>query len=250
VSGNETVDSICRGAVTLAQPRVGYRFNIDSVLLADFARQVAPRPGGGLAVDLGAGCGVVGLLLARWWDSCRVLLVELQQELARLAEANVVRNDLAGRVRVVQADLRRRDSWCREPARVVVSNPPFFKRGRGRVSSNPQVALAKHEVTCCLAELVAAAAGALARDGGLALVHASDRAEEIDRALRDLGLSLRVRRGVIPLPSRPESRILLWATREPGGVDELPPLVVESSPGRYTEELAAILGGRGLTGAR
>jgi tRNA1Val (adenine37-N6)-methyltransferase len=243
MADGETVDQICRGAVTLAQPRTGYRFNIDSVLLADFARRVAPSPGGGLAVDLGAGCGVVGLLLARWWSGCRVVLVELQEELARLAEENVRRNGLGARVRVVQADLRRVESWrSGNPARVVVSNPPFFKQGRGRVSSNPQVALAKHEVACRLEEVVTAAGAVLEREGGLAMVHASDRAEEIERALRDAGLHLRVRRAVLPLPARPCNRVLLWATRTPGPVEERPPLTVESSPGRYADELRDMLG--------
>ena len=75
MSQDYTVDAICRGAVTLAQPRRGYRFNIDSVLLADFTRRIVSSPVEDLVVDLGAGCGVVGLLLARFWPGCTVLMV-------------------------------------------------------------------------------------------------------------------------------------------------------------------------------
>ena len=243
MSQDYTVDAICRGAVTLAQPRRGYRFNIDSVLLADFTRRIVSSPVEDLVVDLGAGCGVVGLLLARFWPGCTVLMVELQEELARLAEANVASNGFGARARVAHADLRSREEWLPGGrARVVVSNPPFFRLGSGRVSGDRQVALAKHEIGCRLEDVVRAAEATLAADGGLAMIHAMDRAGEVEKTLRECGLNPRARRGVRPLPSRPCNRVLLWATRRPGPVAELSELEVESRPGRHTPEVRGILG--------
>src|SRR5262249_23627204 len=54
-----TQDAIFSGRLRLCQPArgAGYRFNLDPVLLAGFAA------GGEHVVDLGAGCGVLGLAL-------------------------------------------------------------------------------------------------------------------------------------------------------------------------------------------
>src|SRR5258708_37146994 len=51
----ETLDSILGGALRLYQPRRGYRFSVEAVLLARFA---AARPAARV-LELGAGCGVV-----------------------------------------------------------------------------------------------------------------------------------------------------------------------------------------------
>src|SRR5437667_307452 len=56
----ETLDSILGGALRLYQPRRGYRFSVEAVLLARFA---AARPAARV-LELGAGCGVVALIYA------------------------------------------------------------------------------------------------------------------------------------------------------------------------------------------
>src|SRR5437016_1205479 len=103
-----TVDAVCRGEVIVVQPRRGYRFSIDALLLAHFAAEAAQtlKPAARHAIDLCAGCGVVGLLLARRLPGCELDLVELQPELARLASEGARRSGLGERVRVHSLDLR------------------------------------------------------------------------------------------------------------------------------------------------
>src|ERR1700704_6101601 len=55
IDSRETRDSILGGALTIIQPVTGYRFAIDSILLADFAR---PRRQDRV-LELGCGCGVI-----------------------------------------------------------------------------------------------------------------------------------------------------------------------------------------------
>jgi tRNA1Val (adenine37-N6)-methyltransferase len=98
------LDEALRGKLALWQPIQGYRFSIDAFLLADFARQVVRESGGGL-VDLGAGCGVIGLALARE-TTANATLVELQPRLAELCRINARHNGLSDRVEVVEGDLR------------------------------------------------------------------------------------------------------------------------------------------------
>jgi tRNA1Val (adenine37-N6)-methyltransferase len=240
MSGETTVDLIRRGELALEQPRRGYRFNVDALILADFAATVMPAPG--LVVELGAGCGVVGLLLARRLPQVRVVLVELQSELAALAAANVQRNDLSDRVRVMEGDLRTVALWSDTAPDLVVSNPPFFRAGAGRTSAHPQVATARHEISCSLEQLASAAAAGLTSGGQLAIIHAMSRYEEVVKALGKRGLIVTRRREVRPLPERPANRVLVLAARDsPLAAQAEPPLIVEERPGRYTEDMADIL---------
>lgn len=227
----------------LRQPRRGYRFNVDALLLADFAAHMTEPPPLS-AADLGAGCGVVGLLLARRWPPPATLrLVELQPELAELARHNCRQNGLARRVSVVEADLRQTEHWSDGAVDLVVSNPPFFPRGSGRPSPNPQVARARHELTCTLEQLLAAIHRGLRPGGRWALIFPAHRLAELRRTAEARGLALGCWRPVLPLPGRPANRVLVWGVNSPVArpVERLDELVVERSPGRYTAEARRIL---------
>jgi len=239
-----TLDAICRGELILEQPRRGYRFNVDSVILASFVTGVVdPIPHE--VVDLGAGCGIVGLLLAGRWPGCRVTLVEIQPPLAELARSNASRNRLDHRAQVHCADLRRPHQWGAGSPSLIVSNPPFFKAGSGRASASREVGLARHEITCTLEELLSACNQVLAPGGQVALIHIAARCEEIIDLMKRHRLGRRHQRMVRPLPDRPFTRVLMLAE---AGADDDPrehaPLLVEERPGVYSAEMESILGAK------
>lgn len=241
-----TVDEVCRGELQLEQPRRGYRFNIDAVLLARFA---GARTSGvpEHVVDLGAGCGVVGLLLARAWPACRLTLVEMQPPLAEACRRNAERNGMAGRTRVVEGDLRDTAGWAGDlgDASLAVCNPPFFPLGSGRVSERPEIAAARHEVHCTLDELVGACAAGIPSAGTLALIHDAARRDELLETLARAGFDACTLRPVHPYAERPATRVLVHAARAAGGarfLRELPPLVVNDEASRYSAEVRRWLG--------
>lgn len=243
-----TRDALCRGELTVLQPAGGYRFNVDSLILADFAL-VQTREPPSAVLDLGAGCGVVGLLLARRWPSCRVLLIELQPGLAALAEQNIRLNNLQSRVESQCVDLRDRGRWERRwrtlgrGRRLIVSNPPYFKVGEGRPSPNDELAQARHEIACTLDQLLEVCAATLDPGDALALVHAMARRDEVLAGLRRRDLGACTMRGVRPLPDRACARVLYHATKDaPATREELAPLLVEEQPGAYSEEMKHLLG--------
>jgi tRNA1Val (adenine37-N6)-methyltransferase len=243
-----TRDVVCRGELTVLQPAEGYRFNVDSLILADFAVARA-REAPAAVLDLGAGCGVVGLMLARRWPSCRVLLIELQPGLAALAEQNIRLNGLQSRVESQCIDLRNRGGWEQRwralgrGRRVIVSNPPYFKVREGRASPNDEVARARHELSCTLEQLLEVCSAALGPGDALALVHAMARRDEVLAGLRRCGLGACTVRGVRPLPGRTCGRVLYHATKDaPAARVELEPLLVQEQPGAYSEEMKLLLG--------
>src|SRR6266542_3732804 len=97
----ETVDELRGFDLRIAQPRDGYRYSLDPFLLADFARPAT----GERVLDLGTGCGIIPLLLARQATDCSFVGVERQPLLAELAGRNARENRLIDRISIITADL-------------------------------------------------------------------------------------------------------------------------------------------------
>lgn len=238
---NRTEGAICRGELRLSQPERGYRFNVDSLILADFVGREMPASTR-QCVDLGAGCGVVGLLLARRHHQLNVSLVEIQPGLAELARYNARDNGLHQNVEVMELDLRALDPAQLPAPQAVVSNPPFYRAGTGRLNPDPGMATARHEVSCTLADLCACAGRLLTRGGRLYLVHIMERQDDVLSALALAGFTAKIMRRIQPLPGREANRFLVMAEKEgEGGLVQQQPLLVRGQPGVYSEEMKVIL---------
>jgi tRNA1(Val) A37 N6-methylase TrmN6 len=116
----ETLDSFYHGRILLLQRKGGYRFSVDAPLLAGFIRT---RPGDRL-LELGAGNGVISLLLSRK-PFRRIVCLEVQPGLAELARRNVALNRLKKKIHIQEMDFR--DFRPRVKFDLVFSNPPYIK---------------------------------------------------------------------------------------------------------------------------
>lgn len=237
VRPDETLDELFRGELRVLQKRRGYRFSMDAVLLAAFARV---RPGERVA-DLGAGCGIVGLILAKRTPLRELVALEVQPELADLAERNVRLNGLEGRVRVVRGDWRRpQGALDPQGFDVVVSNPPYHLPHR-RAGPPSQRLLARHQLLGGLDELARACRWALREGGRAYLIWRAERAVDLLEALRTAGLEPKRLRAVHGRPSR-EAKLLLLEARRGGGVGMRwePPLFLQEETGQPSAELLEI----------
>lgn len=232
---NETVDDLIKEGLRVIQARRGYRFSLDAVLLAGFVT-VLP---GDLVCDLGAGSGVISILLAQREKTCRVKALELQESLWDRAVRSVQLNRLQDRIEVTRGDIRRiEEKFSPQEFDVVVANPPFWEVGKGRLSANPEVALARHELAVTLRDIIVAASWALKRGGRLALIHRASRLDEIVQLAEQCRIPVKRMRAVYPYRQRPANLVLIEGIKEAKrGVEILPPLVVYEEDGRYTGEI-------------
>jgi tRNA1Val (adenine37-N6)-methyltransferase len=151
---DETIDELRDYNLRVFQPRNGYRFSLDPLLLCDFAGVCA----GERVIDLGTGCGVIPLVLARQAEDASVVGVEFQEGMAELAKRNVSLNGLAERVEIVSADiLSLRKAFPVSSFDLVIANPPYRKAGTGKISPRAGRDLARHESTAVQADFLAAA---------------------------------------------------------------------------------------------
>ena len=227
------------GRLIIRQPERGYRFSIDSVILAGFAAPYCR----GAVLDLGTGCGVLLLLLSRLRPGFGSGTgVDLQGDLLDFARRNFRDNCLDGRLFAVPGDFRGEIPGV-EPGSfdLVVSNPPYGRAGHGRRNPDPGKETARHEVTCALPELFAAASRFLSANGRFAFILPYPRREEVQLCAAKEGLRVELLRVVHPRDGAPPSRLLCCAVRGGSGPPRLLlPLFLHGGPGKYCPEVERI----------
>jgi tRNA1Val (adenine37-N6)-methyltransferase len=238
-----TLDSVLGGRLTVVQPKKGYRFSVDALLLADF---VEVRPGWSV-VDLGAGSGVIGLILACRMGRGRVIAVERQPELAAAARLSADRNPGLDFFQVLELDWSSlTPDLTGGPVDAAVVNPPYRRVGSGRINPNRQQAEARHEIMGDLASAASAAARVLSQNGRLSVIYPAVRLVELTLALDRAGLTPK-RMRMVHSRMDEEARLVLVEARPGAGrqLTVLPPLLLYGGPGRdYTPEARAIFNGR------
>ena len=153
---------------TLDIPSGCFPLSTDSILLADFVR----LPKNAQVLDLGSGCGTLGLLLCARDQACHVTGMELDPTAHTAALENIARNGLEARLSSICTDLRTVPTGTYA---VCVSNPPYFSGG----PASAQTPLARRDDTCTIAELFTAAARSLKFGGDFYIVHKPERLAEL-----------------------------------------------------------------------
>lgn len=175
-------ESLGEGLCIVTSPR--HSFGTDACLLAHFT---APKHKERVC-DLCSGCGVIPLLMERYYAPAKAVGVELSPEGAGQYQAAIDRCGLEQRHRSYLGDLRRLPKTLWEQFDVVSCNPPYFTAGAGQSSQTPEHRLARHEEGCTLDD-VCQAAGRLLRYGGrFCLCQRPQRLAEVFAAMSRAGL--------------------------------------------------------------
>ncbi len=231
-------DTFFNGKLTVRQERVGYRFSIDAVILA---HRVRPKLGERV-VDLGTGCGIVPLIAGFRHPEIQMFGIEIQKELADIADVNVRENRMEGSIRIFCRDMRTiQPAMFQGPVDIVVSNPPFRKAASGRINPNRQRAVARHEIKVTLLDVVKTASDILKRAGLFVLVYTSERLPELVHHMKSCGLEpknvrfIHSRRGA-------DSKLMMIEGVKQGrpGLKVGPPIIIYTEDGTYTEEVEAM----------
>ncbi len=154
---------LCPGAFPLST---------DSIALGGFVK--LPRQA--KVLDLGSGCGTLGLLLCANDPGCTVTGIEVDENAHNTALHNIQANALTSRLSSICADLRHIHTILTPGSfDCCVSNPPYFTAGpMGKLHP-----AARHETLCTLDELFAAAAWAVRFGGDFFLVHKPERLAQL-----------------------------------------------------------------------
>ncbi|MFB3886139.1 MAG: tRNA1(Val) (adenine(37)-N6)-methyltransferase [Thermodesulfobacteriota bacterium] len=222
---DETLDTF--GEVRILQKRKGYRFSIDAILLSQFIRIRKDER----AIDLGTGCGIIPLLLSSGTKAHSFVGVEVQKELAELAERNVLLNGLSDRISILHKDFRELRKMVPPGSfDVVFSNPPYRKYRTGRVNPTLEKAIARHEIEGRLEDLISTASYLLPPKGRCYLIYAASRVVDLLWVLRDNRLEPKRIQWVYPRLDG-EAKFILLESVKASGVElkVIQPLVLQTN---------------------
>lgn len=171
---------VLRNGFTLELSPGAFPLSTDSVALADFVS----LPKNAAVLDLGSGCGTLGLMLCAREESCRVTGIEIDPDAHAMALHNRQANRLDSRLASICGDVRRFSEIIKAGAfRVCISNPPYFSGGPAGKNVTE-----RREDLCSLEDLFRAAGWSLCWGGDLFLVHRPERLAEICVLARQNGM--------------------------------------------------------------
>lgn len=176
------IDDLELNGLKLKQNPKAFCFGLDAVFLANYAKCEE----GETVVDLCTGNGVIPVLLTAKIPAKKIYGVEIQKEVAELAEENVKFNHLEEKIQIINEDLNNAVGiFGKSQIDVITCNPPYRTRGCGMVNEADTKAIARHEIKCTLEEVIKVSAALLRPLGKFYMIHRPDRICDILTLMRE-----------------------------------------------------------------
>lgn len=217
-------------------------YTLDSLLLADFVKLTKRSQ---YAVDLCAGNGPIGMLLADKKANLQVEVVEIQEQLSKITSQSIELNNLENRVTAHNDDLKGINSKLgKNKYHLITVNPPYFKVTEdANINPNEAVAMARHELTVTLEDIIEESSSLLDNIGTINFVFRPQRLDELIIILDKYGFTMKRIKFVYPKIGKDCNTILVEAKR--GKTDNQmiiePPFIVYNDDDTYTEATNKIL---------
>lgn len=238
ISETERIDEIGFGSLKVIQNPDWFCYGIDAVLLADFAK----KKKGARITDLGTGTGIIPLILYHKAAPEKVIGVEVQAAVAKLAKKTVEMNSLEDRIDILNCNVTEAAEIIgRQTQDVVVSNPPYMVKGDGLECAVREKTVARHELLGRLEDFIACAGALLKEKGDFYMIHRPHRLVDVVTLCRAYRLEPKWMRFVQPFAGKKPNLFLLYCVKY--GRPELKfldPLFVYDEKGGYTREVMEI----------
>ena len=152
-----------------------HTFGTDAFLLADFAKPKHKSK----VIDLGTGCGIIPFLILERNKPLELFALEIQNQAYNQCKRSIEENKLEDKIKLFSGDLREVEKYFdREYFDVLTMNPPYFKKGHGRISENKDKALARHDFDCTTEDLAKASDYLLKNKGEAYFIQRIERLAE------------------------------------------------------------------------
>lgn len=239
-NSDRSLDTLFGGRIKIYQSKDGYRFNEDSLLLADFCSNLK-----GLSIDLGTGCGIIPIVMAiKSPFPEKIYGVEIQKRLSDLALENVRLNGLSDRIEIIRQDIRNlKENFKPQMFDMVISNPPYMQVDKGIISSASEKALARHEILLRIQDILNISRYLLKSKGLLKLVYPTIRLVDLFVLMRMRRIEPKRIRLVYHKYDGPSNIALVEGVKfGRSSLEVLPPLILFDLDGRPTDEYKRIFG--------
>ena len=236
---NERIDDLEFENLKIIQNTTGFCFGIDSVLLSDFAKEVK---NGSKVMDIGTGTGIISILLSKKANVEKIYGVEIQQEVANMAERSVKLNNLEDKISIINTNIKDIfDKFEPNTFDVIVTNPPYMKLNTGAKSDEIKKLISRHEVECNLEDIIKISYKLLKSRGEFYMVHRAERIVDILYLMRKYKLEPKKIRFIQSKVNKDLNLLLIKGVKDAGNQLKIErPLVVYNEDGSYTNEILEI----------
>lgn len=230
---DETLDLLCDGNLRIVQKKQGYRFSIDAILLANFVILKKEER----LLDIGTGCGIIPVYMTRMGFHNTMTGIELQSGLFETALKNKEMNGCSN-ISFIEGDIRT-EMRSLQNARfnVIVSNPPYTRKGSGRTSPDNSRYIARYETGLDLPLLLSSSSSLLPRKGRFYVIYPVKRLGELVYSAKPHRLEPKRLRFVQPRSGEKPNLFLAEFLKDGGAgtIVEKPLCIYEGND--YTEEI-------------
>ena len=196
-------------------------------------------------LDIGTGTGIIPILLAGKTPAGKIVGIDIQEEMVEMAKRSVELNRIEERVKIIHGDIRKGNEYFKASQfNVIISNPPYMKKGGGFVNSRDTKAIARHEITCTLEDIIRESSRIVVSGGRLAMVHRPERMVDVVYLMRYYAIEPKLARFVHPYKGTEPNLFLIQGTKggNPGLKVQKPLYIYDDDEGeaRYSEEINRI----------
>ena len=216
------------------QEKCAMKVGTDSVLLGAWAH------GGARVLDIGAGTGVIALMMAQRFPQALVDAVEIDQEACCQAEGNVVDSPFARQVSVICSPVqlfasRAENAGCYD---AIVSNPPFFENALK--APTEARAKARHNDALPFDQLFKSVVALMKKEGEFSAIIPFDYKSRFEEEAALAGLVISRVCAVKTTPTKQPKRYLMAFTFPTGKDCEFGEGLLETTPGVRSEWYRAL----------
>ncbi len=235
---NERIDIIPGSDLKIIQNKDKFSYGTDAIFLSHFAK------GKGIVMDLGTGTGIIPLRLYAMDKVDIIYGVELQEEVAEMAQRSIELNNLEDKIKILNMNLKELPTkFGKNTIDAITTNPPYMKAGGAIVNGEENFAISRHEIACTLEDIIKVSEYLLKPLGKFYMVHRPDRLVDIIYLLRKYKIEPKYIRFVQPKLTKKPNLILIEGVKS--GKPDLKfydPLIVYNEDGTYTDEIYKIYG--------
>lgn len=216
----------------LFQSQVGYRYNSDTIFLYHFLTNYLQK---GSILDIGCGCGILGLLIKRDFPALNVDMIDLQKENVDISKKNALENDL--KVDIFMGNFL--DILEAKRYDFLVSNPPFYHQDTQK-SKNLHVAKSRYSTFLPFELLVKKSYKVLNQKGKFCFCYDAKQLPFVSKTLLDCKFGVETLCFLYPKREKEASLALIVAKKNFKGMCKILPSFIVSDKNGFTHETKEI----------
>ena len=169
----------------------GLKITEDAILLSEFMKKYFSRKGKNLKgeksfLEIGAGQGIISLLLSELDIISKIFAVEIQEEVFATLKKNIEINDLNGKIIPINKNIKNVNGEYD----FIFSNPPYKKTSSGKMPENEMERISKYEILLTLEELILEIRRLLKNYGEFFVVVPNSRLNDVFRCIYENRLNI------------------------------------------------------------